>query len=61
MSATAITTKPNCSRCDKPLTLEEMHHLVNGDGTAQCSECEGEWVAQVAAWRRGERPDFPQR
>jgi hypothetical protein len=61
VSAEAITTTPDCSRCAKPLTLEEMHYLCNGDGTAQCQECEGQWMADVAAWRRGEREDFPQR
>lgn len=61
MSAEAIQGRTSCSRCSKPLTLEEMHYLCNGDGTAQCQECEGKWMAEVAEWRSGTRNDFPKR
>lgn len=61
MSATALATSPNCSQCGKPLTLDEMHYLDAGDGTATCSDCESKWMAEVEAWKRGDRDEFPHR
>lgn len=58
MSAEAITASMKCRECCKALTLEELHYYATSDGTATCEECEGAWMEQVAAFKRGER-EFP--
>lgn len=59
MSAELLKTAGTCRRCKASLTIEEMHYFAAADGTATCNACEGQWMADVAAWRRGELDDFP--
>lgn len=63
MTAEAIKFDPNCTGCGKPLQLDEMHYYEDPDrpGTATCNDCEGQWMADVDAYQRGELDEFPQR
>jgi hypothetical protein len=63
MSATPISFNPHCTGCGAKLTLEEMHYYESPDhpGTATCEACEGKWMEEVDAWKRGERDEFPYR
>lgn len=59
MSAEEFIKKHTCNECGKLLLLEEMHYYENRDGTANCEECEGNWMEKVNAWRNGYIKDFP--
>lgn len=59
--AQQVNVAQTCRKCGKPLPLEEMHYYAAEDGTATCNDCEGEWMEDVAAWRRGEKAEFPAR
>lgn len=61
MTAEALNVSTSCRKCGAPLTIEEMHYYDAGDGTATCNACEAQWLAEVEAWRRGERNEFPRR
>lgn len=51
MSAGLVNVQTHCRNCFDGLTLEEMHYLDNGDGTATCSKCEREWMEAIEKWR----------
>jgi len=53
-----IQVRPHCRACQAPLTLEEMHYLDHGDGTATCEACETKWSRDMQAWRASD-DDLP--
>lgn len=60
--ANLLTMASCCRKCMTPLTLEEMHYLSHGDGTATCNKCETEWMQAMAEWRAsGDNKPMPER
>ena len=49
----AVDVAQHCRKCGAKLILEEMHYYDQGDGTATCAQCEGDWCGAVEAWRHG--------
>lgn len=59
MSASSLKVAPICRCCVKVLTLEEMHYLDHGDGSASCEECEQAWMNAMDVWRNGAGDKMP--
>lgn len=59
VGAERVNVAQHCKKCNAPLTLEEMHYYDRGDGTATCNTCEEQWMAEMAAWKRGDRESMP--
>lgn len=49
--ANLLNAATHCRKCHAALSLEEMHYLSHGDGTATCDKCETAWMQAVAEWR----------
>lgn len=56
MSAYLLQVATRCRKCQKPLTLAEMHYYADEDGTATCNDCEAEWSRAMVDYMRGLGP-----